>query len=349
LPSSLGEHAAPQPGKLFAHFAAGVHNVRTHCRETCVSLQHWEVYYRHGGLASCPMGPESSYTLELRDAWLEFFASLADGARILDVGTGNGAIALIAKESASAGGKAFEIHGTDLAQIDPVRHVKNGTELFAGISFRAGVPTEKLPFEPGSFDAVSGQYALEYTTIDAALREICRVLGRGGVAQFILHHEQSVIVRNARESLSQSSLVLDETQILRKLRRYIEAERRSASTAGVTWKALAEAGLRLQAATRGPVTAHTLRVTLDAVQKMLEARKQLSPAVMDREIEGFEKELRASTTRLHDVVNSAKSADEMGAIAAAARDVGFANGTIQLQQHAGSNLVGWRLNLAKSN
>jgi len=312
-----------------------------------VNLQHWEAYYRHGGLATCPMGPDSTYTLELRDVWTGFFLSLPDRARVLDIGTGNGAIALMAKEAATSAGRTFEIHGTDLAQIDPVHNVPNGATLFAGISFHAGIATEQLPFQCSSFDTVSGQYAIEYTRVEAALREIHRVLVAGGRAQFILHHDQSVLVRNARESLSQSSLVLEETQILRKLRRFLEAERRSARSVNETWKELTGAVATLQRAAGGAVTAHTLRVTVDAVQKLFDSRKRLSPAVLDREIHLVERELRASARRLIDLVGSGKSADEMRGICVAARTIGFETDDAVPQLHAGANLVGWRLNLTK--
>lgn len=344
-----GHDSAAACDPEFAHNPRVAHNAGTGRPELRVSLQHWETYYRHGGLASCPMGSESSYTLEIREAWLGFFAPHGDGARILDVGTGNGAIALLAKDTAIAGGKAFEIHGTDLAQIDPIRHVANGAALFAGIVFHAGVPTEQLPFEAGRFDAVSGQYAIEYTTIETALREVSRVLRCAGRAQFILHHEGSVIVRNARESLAQSSLVLDDTQILRKLRRHVEAERRSASAASTTRKELSDAAARLQEAMAGRITSHTLSVTLDAVRNMLAARGQLTPAAFDREIDRFESDVRASARRLHDVVDSARSADEMDSIAAVARAAGFEQPQVVPQFHAGSNLVGWRVNLVKGN
>ena len=57
-----------------------------------MSVEHWETYYRGGGLVTCPTGPDGNYSLEIRDAWVEFYTDVPDGARVLDVGTGNGAI-----------------------------------------------------------------------------------------------------------------------------------------------------------------------------------------------------------------------------------------------------------------
>lgn len=312
-----------------------------------MSLQHWENYYRGGAIVSCPLGPGPGYTQELRNAWVEFFSGLPEGARILDIGTGNGAIALIALETAAAAGRRCEIHGTDLAQIDPARDVRDGARLFTGIRFHAQVATEQLPFEASSFDAVSGQYALEYTIVDQALREIHRVLKPGGQAQFILHHAESIVAQKARETLLQSALVLDETKVFRKLRRHLEAERCSRSAARKTLADLVAAlGTLGQAAgqTDNPLM---LNVTIDAVRKLLAARQQMSPAALDLEIDRFEGNIRASVHRLQDLIRCGQTEAGMQGMSGLALAQGFEVRELALQHHAGDALVGWRLRLTR--
>ena len=313
-----------------------------------MSVEHWEAYYRGGAIATCPMGPSSTYTLELRDLWLAFFAALDDGARILDIGTGNGAIALLAKEAATAAGVHFEIHGADLATIDPPRHVPNGNALFEGIVFHPGMPAERLGFPDGHFDAVSGQYALEYTDVERALAELRRVLKPGGRAQFVLHHAQSVLIRNARESLAQAALVLEDTRILRKLRRHATAERESAAAARATWGELSAAATRLQQAAAASASPHLLHVVIDGVQKLLGLRPQLGAAAFEREVDRFERDVRAGVRRLQDLVGCSQSAEQMEALVATARRHGFECEAAEPQHHAGENLVGWRLALARA-
>ena len=106
-----------------------------------MSVEHWEAYYRGGAISTCPIGLDANYTLDIRDAWVEFFAYFPSGARILDVGTGNGAVALIARDAATAAGTQLEIHGSDLALIDPPRQVRGGETMFGGITFHPGVAT----------------------------------------------------------------------------------------------------------------------------------------------------------------------------------------------------------------
>ncbi len=313
-----------------------------------MSVEHWEAYYRGGAIATCPMGPSSTYTLELRELWLAFFASLGNGARVLDIGTGNGAIALLARETALAAQRQFEIHGSDLAAIDPPRHVPGGATLFAGIRFHPGVPTERLGFETGSFDAVSGQYALEYAEPVRALGEVARVLRPGGRALFVLHHDQSVLIRNARESLAHAALVFEDTRILRKLRRHAAAERESAAAARATWGELSAAATRLQQAAGSSASPHFLHVVLDGVQQLQSARRELGPAGFDREVDRFERDVRAGVRRLNDLVERALSTERIGELVEVARRAGLEGGPAEPQLHAGDKLVGWRVALQRT-
>lgn len=312
-----------------------------------MSLQHWENHYRGGAIVSCPLGPDGGYTKELRDVWVGFFSGLPSSARILDIGTGNGAVALIALETAAASGRRFEIHGTDLAQIDPVRDVRDGARLFAGIQFHAETATEELPFESSGFDVVSGQYALEYTAVDRSLREVHRVLKSGGRAQFVLHHADSIVARKARESLRLSSLVLDDSQVLRKLRRHLEGERRSPAAARKTWAELIAALRELGQATGQTDNPLMLNVTIDAVRKLMAARQHMSPAALDREIDRFEANVRASVRRLHDLIRCGQTKDGMQRISELAMAEGFELQERAVQFHAAGILVGWRLSLAR--
>lgn len=313
-----------------------------------MTVEHWEAYYRGGAIATCPMGPGTSYTLELHDLWFAFFAPLADGSRVLDLGTGNGAIVLLAKEAASSTGRRFEIHGADLASIDPVRHVPNGATLFEGITFHPGMPSERLGFGAESFDAVSGQYALEYGDTARSLAEVRRVLRHGGRALFVLHHDQSVLVRNARESLAQGALVLEDTKILRKLRRHAAAERASAAAARATSAELSADLARLRQAATRSANPHLLNVVMDGVQKLLGLRRELGAAGYEREVDRFECDLRAGVRRLQDLVRRAHSAEQMHDMVATARGIGFECSGVELQYHSHENLIGWRLALTRA-
>lgn len=314
-----------------------------------MSVEHWETYYRGGALTTCPTGPGANYSLDVRDAWVDFFAGFHDGARILDIGTGNGAVPLIARDTATAAGLRLEIHGSDLAMIDPRRQVPGGETLFEGIVFHPGTATERLPFEAAAFDGVSSQFAIEYTDVDRSMREIFRVLKPGGRARMSVHHADSVVVRNAALSLAEASLVLDESRIYRRLRAFVVAERESGVRAKVaaSWNELNAAVSRLQQGLSANANAHVLRVTLDAVRKLLSARRRLSAPQLDLEIDHVEREVRASVRRLQDLVGAARSEEAIMKLTGAAASAGFSAGTPQAQLQAGSVLIAWLVDLRK--
>jgi ubiquinone/menaquinone biosynthesis C-methylase UbiE len=316
-----------------------------------LDLKHWETYYRGGALATCPSGPAGTYDLEAREAWATFFRDLPEGARILDVGTGNGAVALIARQTAAELQRHWEIEATDKAQIDPQRHVPQGAQLLEGIRFHAGTATEDLPFPHEYFDAVSGHYALEYMQPGAALGEIHRVLRPGGRAQFVIHHANSLLVRSAKVSLREGQLVLQETKIYRRLQKLVgmgQVAKSTAERAAADLQAAIRALKQALPAARQAGGGRILIVTLDAVQKLLAARTKTRPELVAREVDHAEDELRASIRRLNDLVNHALGEAEMEALERRAAEVGFSVAERVPQYHAGRNLIGWRLLLARS-
>lgn len=313
-----------------------------------MSVQHWETYYRGGGLVTCPTGPEPNYTLEARDIWEEFFRSLPAGARIVDIGTGNGPIPLIAKECADGAELRFEIHGVDLAQIAPDRDVPDGARLFEGIRFHPGVSAEQLPFEPASVDAVTGQYALEYADVARVLAEVARVLRPGARAQFVTHHRDSVVLANAGPTFRQFRLLFEETRLLRRLRRFLDLERAGRGTVSGAARELESALRQVDAALAAePGSQPVLAMARDVTGRSLAERRTAPASVLDAGIERVERELRGSWRRLQDLEGCAldqSAAEEVGRLG---RTAGLRSEAPQALLHAGRHLIGWRFNFSR--
>ncbi len=309
-------------------------------------LEHWASYYRGGAIVSCPTTADPNYTMEVRDAWVDFFSALPDGARLLDLGTGNGPVALIAKETAADLSRSFIIDAVDLAVIDPLQHVPDGESLFEGIRFHSGVSTEALPFDKSTMDAVSGQYILEYTDVTKTLAEIGRVLVPGGRCQFILHHGDSLVVKNAAESLRHADLALRDKQVVRKFRRYCQADTpRKAETAK---NKLFAVGAELQATATNSENPLFLQYLIDSVNRLLQHRQQLGPGEMLRQTDRLERELKYWVLRLKDLAAGAQSSVDMEAIVKLAFDQRFRDINYVQQLQDEDNLVGWRLNMTKT-
>lgn len=62
----------------------------------------WEQFWRHGSVTTFERSGNPNYDGEIREFWERQFATLREGARIVDLATGNGAVALLAAEYSAA-------------------------------------------------------------------------------------------------------------------------------------------------------------------------------------------------------------------------------------------------------
>lgn len=153
----------------------------------------WTRLWRTGVLHSCASGIDGNYDDGFARFWQQQFEPLHAGARIIDVGTGNGAIPLLAQDIAQSRGLHWQLHGVDIADIDPARSNPTLSHAYAGITFHPGTSMTLLPFADGSADLVCSQFAFEYAPRELAAREILRVIGAGGRAALVMHSDDSVI------------------------------------------------------------------------------------------------------------------------------------------------------------
>jgi ubiquinone/menaquinone biosynthesis C-methylase UbiE len=140
------------------------------------AAESWSRYWASGPLHSCPNAFAGNYDDEIRDFWMSFFGRLPDGASILDIGTGNGAIAFLARDVADSLKRKFHIEGIDAAVIHPAAAAARHGIRAGDIVFRGNTCSERTGYPDGHFDAASSQYAIEYSRIDDSLAELARVL-----------------------------------------------------------------------------------------------------------------------------------------------------------------------------
>ena len=186
----------------------------------------WTQFWRHGSVTTFERSGNPNYDGEIREFWQLQFGTLPPGARVVDLATGNGAVALLAAEYSSKNGMQFEIDALDKAEIRPQRDLeqaKSAQEWLSAVRFHGGAPNERTGLENECADLVTSQYGFEYGDPAASSREIMRVLKPGGRIAFITHHANSVVVREATEGLEQHRLCLEREQLLAKARQVIDA------------------------------------------------------------------------------------------------------------------------------
>jgi SAM-dependent methyltransferase len=157
----------------------------------------WERYWRAERLASCGGEGGRPYQAAIAAYWERIFDELPAPVSLLDLCCGNGALALLAWRRFRARGLEASVCGVDRAPIDPARWLPRERGDLGRIRFCGGVAAEDLPFSPGSFTAVVGQYALEYTDAARTLDACRRVLAPGGTLAFVLHAREGVVARAA--------------------------------------------------------------------------------------------------------------------------------------------------------
>jgi SAM-dependent methyltransferase len=184
----------------------------------------WDRYWHADRIASCMDGAgQTNYDARIAPGWASFFAALPAGSRILDLCTGNGAIAAIAAETGRASGKNFAITGVDLADIDPLKFVSHYGDAVRAVHFVGNVACEALPFADASFDAVTSQYGIEYSDLGRSLGEAVRLLAPGGRLRFGMHAAEGTVVANTHRGIADADFLLDEVRLCDAAARCIEA------------------------------------------------------------------------------------------------------------------------------
>ena len=186
----------------------------------------WAQFWRHGSVTTFERRGNPNYDGEIREFWELQFATLAAGARIVDLATGNGAVALLGAEYSATHGRNFRVDALDRAPIQPEKDLESAEaagEWLGSVRFRGGAPNEETGLASDCADMVTSQYGFEYGDPAASARETMRILKPGGRIALITHHANSVVVKEAREGLEQHRLCLDQEQLLTRARQVVDA------------------------------------------------------------------------------------------------------------------------------
>ncbi|HOP22650.1 MAG TPA: methyltransferase domain-containing protein [Gammaproteobacteria bacterium] len=160
---------------------------------------HWTDYWVKGYVTSLPEDFKSNYDGELLDFWRNAFSKVPKNARVLDICTGNGAVALLAQEYSDEKNNHWKIDAIDLAEINPKEvlyknHTKVETSL---INFIGGCSIEDYSVnENDKYDFITSQYGVEYCDLPKAVFNISKILKDGRKIGIVSHSPESDMLKN---------------------------------------------------------------------------------------------------------------------------------------------------------
>lgn len=181
-------------------------------------MEHWSQYWNTPGVLNsfAEGSANQGYEGQLQKLWNEQFESLKSTAKLLDVASGNGALALLAVDFAATEKKRFKVSAADAASIDPVAQFEKQPEIakkLKKVDFHSKTPLEKLGLEDGSFDFVMSQFGFEYAKPEKAIPEILRVLNAKGRFVAIAHDKASDITKACEQGAEVIDQVLHHSPI----------------------------------------------------------------------------------------------------------------------------------------
>lgn len=288
----------------------------------------WEKYWRFNRIASCFDTNGSNYPPEVIQEWEKFFGSLEPGAKILDVCTGNGAVARIGAEISEAEDLGFDITGIDHAAIDPTKFTKTTLGL-EDIEFMGGIKAEDLPFPDNSFGAAVSQYGFEYTNPEKTIVELSRVLTDDARMKLICHTEDAVQTETGKGELELLDFILDDLALHQAAKNATTAVWLTEQDAGGEGEAKAlletfqakmtRVGEKLKETPNSPF----LRSTLGLLAHTFEVRRHFPLETLIKKINDAELEARAHRERISALVDVALSNPEVKALEGKFNEQGF--------------------------
>lgn len=165
-------------------------------------MQHWTDYWQNtNSLNSFAEGEQGrGYQDEVAEFWHSQFKHIAPESTVVDLGTGNGAVAVLAEEYSKQQDLQWNVIGLDSADINPQKlQISDSTKKnhLNNIEFIGNTPIESMIFEPNSISAFVSQFAFEYSNIQTSLELCLKCLKPGGIISIVAHHPESSISKDS--------------------------------------------------------------------------------------------------------------------------------------------------------
>ena len=170
-----------------------------------LSSEQWTRFWEKGTPTTFFGSFDKNYDGKIADFWNSQFDKLLEHARILDLATGNGALAVLAAGYSEQQKKTLSIIGIDSAEIDPSGIVRSqmNSIVRGKIKFHSNRNMENTELEDHSVDLVISQFGFEYGDPEKVVEEASRVLKRKASIALLMHRRGSVIHRQSKDALKE--------------------------------------------------------------------------------------------------------------------------------------------------
>nr|WP_276610817.1 class I SAM-dependent methyltransferase [Wenzhouxiangella sp. XN24] len=239
-----------------------------------------------------------NYDGEIAAFWETQFQGVPEGGKVLDLCTGNGAIALLAAGYFLAQQREASVTAVDAAKISlesmARRHPGREAEI-AGVTFIDQSPVETLALPDAEYDLVTSQYGIEYCDWAPAAAQAARLLRPGGRLALVCHAASSDIVATMAQEAGDYE-VLASLGLLKGLRRFL-AGNLSFSRLRKLLQASRDRLTPAYRATRAPLFAYVMK-TLEGLLTMNETQLRARRI----ELAAFVRQLELGEVRLNDML-----------------------------------------------
>lgn len=322
-------------------------------------IEQWDRYWAYGNIHSFSQVHGGNYPGAVAEFWKSRFQELAEGSRVLDIATGNGAIPLLALEESERLFKHFEISGVDLADIDPANQVTDRSlrAKLSRIFFHGRTPAESLPFDDASVDMACSQFGLEYSNLSRSIPEIARILKPGGRLAVIAHHRDSVLLRATREELDQLDFVLNDVKLYFRARSLLRAMDgvkggvegdRANPKLRKKHRMLRDAMDRIRRAAESCTNPHMLLGPARYIEEIFSLAGRVPPGELCKWLDEALLRVTANRRRLLDMMEASRKEDELPGVEKRLRESGLSGIGIQPFHQQDGALLGWRIEACKS-
>jgi hypothetical protein len=140
----------------------------------------------------------------VRPFWTEFAQKLSPKMRVLEYGSGNEPVLKYLNQVKPD----LEMHALDIAEVD-ISRLPRGTKFhqMPGENLGGKLHPTNLPKE---FDAIVGEFAWEYSLErEKVAQGLFDILKEGGRLQLLVHHKNSIFLRNAKQILTERQFLKD--------------------------------------------------------------------------------------------------------------------------------------------